>query len=169
MTKYVGDHKNLSIQGCLTEAMFELLENHSFAEISISELCKKAGVSRASFYRSFLSKEDVIKAFFKKDLQQWWVDLFTNHESEIDYSFFERLLLHYQDCMKPHLRIIRDRGLIYLLKECIYESGGTLEHMSDYEAYRRSSFLGQAAAIVGLWIVRGMNSTIPPIHHSLHD
>lgn len=41
-------------------ALLELLNTKEFKDISISELVRRAGVSRQSFYRNYKSKEDVI-------------------------------------------------------------------------------------------------------------
>ena len=38
---------------CLTEALLKLMEKKPFNEINVSELCEKAGVARASFYRNY--------------------------------------------------------------------------------------------------------------------
>ena len=42
------------------EALYRLLEFKSFNEIKISEIINKAGISRATFYRNFNSKEDIV-------------------------------------------------------------------------------------------------------------
>lgn len=35
-------------------------------DISISELCDNAGIGRASFYRNFHSKEDILRAYINQ-------------------------------------------------------------------------------------------------------
>ena len=47
------------LEQCMLEAM---LKKDSYDEISISELCRDAGLSRKTFYRLFDSKSDVILA-----------------------------------------------------------------------------------------------------------
>ena len=41
-------------------ALLELLKTNEFKKISISELVRKAGVSRQSFYRNYNTKEDIV-------------------------------------------------------------------------------------------------------------
>ena len=43
------------------EALYKLLQIKQFNEIKISEIIDKAGISRATFYRNFDSKEDIVK------------------------------------------------------------------------------------------------------------
>ena len=46
----------------ICNAMLDLMETRPFEEVSITELCKRAGVSRTSFYRFFDSVYDVLQA-----------------------------------------------------------------------------------------------------------
>ena len=45
----------------LAEALVDLLGEKPFSAISVSELAKRAGVARVTFYRNFSSKEEVIE------------------------------------------------------------------------------------------------------------
>ena len=58
---YQGKNKTaLMSQKMISETMLEMLENQPFADISISELCRNADISRQTFYSAFGSKENVI-------------------------------------------------------------------------------------------------------------
>ena len=58
---YRGTNKTaLFSQKLIGDAMLRILEDTSYAEISISDLCKEADVSRQTFYSLFGSKENVI-------------------------------------------------------------------------------------------------------------
>ena len=50
------------------EALYRLLENKKYEDIRISEIIIKAGISRATFYRNFSTKDDIViikvKMFF---------------------------------------------------------------------------------------------------------
>ena len=63
---YDGDNKTaLLSQQLIAEAMLALLGEKAFSEISVSDLCKRAGVSRQTFYSLFGSKENVIHYILK--------------------------------------------------------------------------------------------------------
>ena len=49
-----------------TNALLTLLKQYSFHEITITQLAQEANLSRKTFYRTFCSKEDVLKHLFKK-------------------------------------------------------------------------------------------------------
>lgn len=58
-------NKNVSTK--IEIAFFKLLETKDFNEISISEITKKANVSRMSFYRNFDTKTDIASDFIKNE------------------------------------------------------------------------------------------------------
>lgn len=51
--------KDTLTRNYIFEAFYDLLIKKSFNDISVSDICVKAGVSRMSFYRNFKSKEDL--------------------------------------------------------------------------------------------------------------
>ncbi|MFA9377238.1 MAG: TetR/AcrR family transcriptional regulator [Lachnotalea sp.] len=58
---YTGDNKTaLTSQRIIANTLLDLMSIKSFTDISISELCKQAQVSRQTFYTLFHSKEYVI-------------------------------------------------------------------------------------------------------------
>ena len=58
---YCGcNEKALSSQRAIACALLELMETAPYADISISALCRAAGVSRPTFYTLFGSKDDVV-------------------------------------------------------------------------------------------------------------
>ena len=52
----------------LTNALFELLREKSFSEISVTDICEKAMVHRTTFYKHFEDKEHLLRAVIS-DLQ----------------------------------------------------------------------------------------------------
>ena len=46
-------------------AMLELLSKQSYDKISITELVKRAGVSRTAFYRNYTSRDELIDDLVK--------------------------------------------------------------------------------------------------------
>ncbi|CRH91822.1 mycofactocin system transcriptional regulator [Chlamydia trachomatis] len=59
-------------------ALVFLLEKKDLNQISISELVKKAGVSRNAFYRNYKSKEEILENAYARTSQIWadkWAQL----------------------------------------------------------------------------------------------
>ena len=51
-----NEGRNAYVIGHITDALLGLLREKPLERISVSELCGRAGVGRASFYRNFISK-----------------------------------------------------------------------------------------------------------------
>ena len=56
-----NQEKNTYVRQHILTALLELMRTQDFASISIQTLADAAGVGRASFYRNFASKEDVLQ------------------------------------------------------------------------------------------------------------
>lgn len=57
--------ENQRVRQAITGAMFALMDEKSFSEITVSDIVREAGVARASFYRNFDTKEAVIDGFIR--------------------------------------------------------------------------------------------------------
>lgn len=58
LRKHSKDSNELA-RACLKDALLKLAAGRDFKELSITELCKKAGVSRMAFYRNYSVINDV--------------------------------------------------------------------------------------------------------------
>ena len=93
---------NRQTRESLQQALLLLLMEKSMEKISVTELVKKAGVSRTAFYRNYNSKEEVLKAFsgeiieriargiknpvYKENAFKWYLDTFTYILKHRDYA-----------------------------------------------------------------------------------
>ena len=73
------------------EALSKLMEHKTFPEIKVSEIIVKAGISRATFYRNFSTKEDIVKLKVKMLFEDFFKDMATFYK-EVD-SFDEQFLI----------------------------------------------------------------------------
>lgn len=65
---YQGTNKTAcTSQRQIADATLALMSETPFSEISVSSVCKKAGISRATFYSLFQSKENVIVYLLMQD------------------------------------------------------------------------------------------------------
>lgn len=71
----------------LCEAMFALLETHSFDEISVVNICDKAMVHRATFYKHFKDKYEFMEYVTKIKLR----DFYAQSKKFADFSDKEKL------------------------------------------------------------------------------
>ena len=81
-----NQEKNTYVRQHILSALLELMHTQDFVSISIQALVDAAGVGRASFYRNFASKEDV--------LQQESVRLTNEWKTNFDHAEFYLALYH---------------------------------------------------------------------------
>ena len=48
------------VKKCIVDALLILMNEKDFDDISITEICNKAGVSRMAYYRNYYTKKDII-------------------------------------------------------------------------------------------------------------
>jgi len=63
--------EHLEVIAAVEEALAFLIDKKEFSEITISELVKKAGIARSTFYRNYESKEDIIRSSIKRTLREF--------------------------------------------------------------------------------------------------
>lgn len=100
----------------ITTALFELLEKTPFAQITISDICSRAGVARKTFYRNFTSKlavvERLVDQVFYEFMQKY--DFKTSGARKIYKYWYEYIL-----CTKEFSAIFFDADLYLFIVEKI--------------------------------------------------
>jgi len=66
-----NNESNRLTREAIRTSLLLLMEKMDFESITISELVKKAGVSRQSFYRNYTSKEDIVVEIEEKILESF--------------------------------------------------------------------------------------------------
>lgn len=128
-----------STKECIYTALILLMEQHSYDKITVTDITKKAGVSRMSFYRHFDSKDDVIFKAAEERLRE------LNEKDDINVyknsdEFEKRYLLNIKDC-RTLLKSLDRAGKIDLLFPILLKGNTMLakKHMgleSDSEEAR---------------------------------
>lgn len=55
----------------IVQALFKLMNDYAYEKISVTDVAAKAGVGRATFYRYFKSKEDVLIYYFEHEKKEF--------------------------------------------------------------------------------------------------
>lgn len=65
----------------LNKALYELLLENSFDSLTVSQICEKAGVHRATFYKHFVDKYAFLRFYFECKLEEIYVEKIATIES----------------------------------------------------------------------------------------
>lgn len=138
-------------------ALLQLMQKKAFDRISITELCRKAGVSRMSFYRNFESKEDVLKKWCAGITDRFVAESGINYRNDSMEQFFNTLfsqVLKYREMSF----ILQKNGLLWIVKDDIdrvfFET-----YRDVYDEYKMHFITGGIFNAYTLWIENGLRET----------
>jgi AcrR family transcriptional regulator len=62
-------------RGRIIDTAYELFSRRGIRDVGVNELISRAGVAKATFYRHFATKDDLVLAFLEQRDRLWTVDL----------------------------------------------------------------------------------------------
>lgn len=86
MAKNKTDLRIIKTKKKLSQALIELLQEKNYENIKISDLCVRAGISRATFYNNFIDIDDVMNYYFET-AEDRIRNLFLSQLRQSDHSF----------------------------------------------------------------------------------
>lgn len=115
--------KNTNSQNIITKesiftALMILMEKKNFKEISITEIAKKAGVSRMAFYRNYNIKEDIVATYIDELFQEYSNEIL-NHEKKDVYENLRLYFSYFRKNEKLIYNLINSNLINILLEKCI--------------------------------------------------
>lgn len=154
----------------MDEALLNLLETKDFEYITVSQLCKKAGVNRTTFYLHYLSMDDLLK-----ETLEYKSSLFANKFKGITISSMntakqEDYIFLTPKYIIPYLEYIKENKKLFLLtkkKPAIFKSDivykNTLEEIvfpildkfnvkKEEQKYVSAFYISGIQAIIMEWI-----------------
>lgn len=141
----------------MTESLLTLLEHKAIEDISICELCDHAGIGRASFYRNFKSREDILKTYLDQLLYGWKSDWET--QNDIPLSSLIYMIFRHFEQQKDFYRLLNERHLIYLLKDAILDLMELKPDLPKGEAYAKAFVAYSLYGWIEVWFQRGMQES----------
>ena len=99
----------------ITEALLLLLKKKEYKDISITEICKKAGVTRMSFYRNFENKEDILLKKVQTVTDSFLKESAISYKRDTVSRYFMKLFTHMQQ-QKDLCAALNKAGLIHMIK-----------------------------------------------------
>ena len=156
-----NEGRNAYVIEHIIDALLKLLREKPIKEISISELCKQAGIGRASFYRNFNSKEDILRTYIRSLFQESAMK--GSRVGNKTLSEFLRSLFAHFEKHRGFYELLNQRNLIYLLKDVIIGLCGPQPENSKEDAYARAYIAYTMYGWIEVWFQRGMQETADEI------
>lgn len=148
---------NGATQEYIITALLQLLHKKAFAQISVTEVCRKAGVSRMSFYRHFESREDVLKKLCAQITDKFVAESGINYRNNTLKQYFTTFFTHVLQYRELSF-ILRRNGLLWIVKDDIDRM--FFETYRDvYDEYKMHFITGGIFNAYTLWIENGLRET----------
>jgi len=161
VSPFSNEARNAYVIEHITDALRKLLKDKPIGDISISELCDLAGIGRASFYRNYESKEDILRRYINEIFKEWADEL---DKKEIrPLSELLGLLFAHFGKHRDFYSLLNERNLIYLLKDVIIGLCGPKPEHCKEEAYARAYVVYALYGWIEVWFQRGMQESAEEI------
>lgn len=156
---------NLRVKHSITEALLGLMREKSFSDISITEIIQTAKVARASFYRNYDSKEDVLATLIEDILEKFREEI---SGEGTEYYNYPNVLRSFQ-YFEKYSRYVLDLyffGYGSLLLEKLNQFheiiAGTMRNHS-VEKYKLYMYIGALFNTAVIWLRNGTVENVEDI------
>ncbi len=149
--------KNTYVKKQITKALIGLMNKKKITDISISELCDKAQVGRASFYRNYVSKEEVIQ-YHTDTLINDWAEAIERDPSANIYNFFQSLFHHFQK-NQSYYKILYKQNLSSMILAAIRNRLNMDKNIDTNSLYSRAFTAYGIFGWIDVWFSNGMKET----------
>lgn len=152
-----NQEKNGYVRKQILCALLDMMNEKDFNSISISALTERAGVGRASFYRNFTGKEDVLRQEADR-LTREWEEEWRQLEPAAPNEFLISILNFYKQHSKFYLLLYK-AGLSEIVLDTILKSAQITPELPNAAAYLKSSMAYMVYGWIIEWIRRGMQES----------
>lgn len=153
---------HMLVEECIEVAFFEILKIKNFQEITITEIIKKAGVSRMGFYRNYSCKEDIIKKLVFKCFFECIDEI--QKTRKLDFSIIKIIETSLENLKKHSNKVLLllENNLTFLLFDYYEKAFFSLYQTNKTSRIRQYSimmFLGELFTLEITWLKNGLIET----------
>lgn len=148
---------NIRVKKNITETLFSLMKKKNISDITVTEIIRESGVARASFYRNYTSKEDVLFTLIRDILKQFREEADYNLEEYFSYRHILRCFQYFKRYGEYLIDLYQSGFGTSLLEELnqFHESiAGTMKAHSTTR-YHLYMFMGALYNTVIVWLMSG--------------
>lgn len=81
----------------IVNSLLDYMSYRAFSDVKITEITKKAGVSRKTFYRHFSSKKNILETYLDNIFQEYLEESKKGYSYEEIIQIFFKVMLNYTD------------------------------------------------------------------------
>lgn len=164
------EKRKLSVKEYIKTAFLQLLSNKPFHEITITDIVKRAGVSRVSFYRNFNNIDDVIISIiysFNQKIEKNIVPLLSHHNKT---SYFHAMLIPFLKSIKENKKMFTtmleiNRSILFERFQSVFDSLKPIpsKEQTLAERYDMHCKIGLISDVTKAWIINDLGESAEQI------
>lgn len=155
------------VENHLSQTLIQLLQEKDLHSLTVKEVCLKAQIGRASFYRYYSSLEDVLFQQSRRLMQEWGRAFEAKPQSTPD-TIFQSLFQHFQE-HKEFYSILYRYQLTQVIVDTIKDKIELTADLPNDVAYGKSFFAYAIFGWINEWISRGMSENPTQINQLFQE
>ncbi len=149
--------KNTYVKKQITETLISMMSKKRINDISIIEMCDNAQVGRASFYRNYNSKEEVIQNHTDALINDWAETIEKDPSANI-YNFFQSLFQHFEK-NQSFYKTLYKQNLSSMILTAIRNRLNMNKDIDPSSLYSRAFTAYGIFGWIDVWFSNGMKET----------
>ncbi|MGL4740339.1 MAG: TetR/AcrR family transcriptional regulator [Sarcina sp.] len=150
-----NEESNAITRESIESALIQLMKTKSFQEISITDISKKAGVSRNAYYRNYSSKEDILSKYLQNILNQMKNSL-SKYNPLVDTKECWIALLESLEPFYFHFKLLLEVGYGDKIREEFLKEINRTISVDNAQYYYNCYLAGALCNVIFEWIKNNM-------------
>lgn len=141
---------------CIESALIMLMKENTFKDISITDITRRAGVSRTAYYRNYTSKEDILQNIMKEIVHEIIDSMIKFNPIDNGYEFCFAMFSKASKYADKYEILVRADFSSCIMNEMYKKFQSNHPDDSVWNKYRMSFWSGAFYSILTQWIMDGM-------------
>ena len=145
-------------KSCLQTALIQLLDKKELSDISVSELARRAGVSRTAFYSNYQTVDDVLTELIDQELEELNNSIWEAINREED--FFPPIIQKMKDNYDLYSLLMKaniEKTAFFQFRDYIKDSYPALDKKAYYMII---AAIGSLRSIIMEWFINGCEDSV---------
>ncbi len=143
---------------CITTALLQMLTKEKLSMLTVSQVCKRAGVSRMAFYRNFDGLEEILYEYYQPKIAA----VFDTIRQSPEFSVKFDVQLNFFNTFGDDLRSSIDRGFEPIIHQIFVEEIKKF-YNADSDGYWTTFMSAGVYAIWRKWLLDGQQKPLKEI------
>lgn len=153
-----NEESNTFVRKCIEAALIQLMETRTFESITVTDIARRAGVSRNAYYRNYASKEAILDGFLNTVFEQVTLSLLQYDPMTQTREAWLSLLASVR-VIAPQYRLILRAGQANRIREGMRASMNRSAARHEIgPRYAACYWTGAICEVIDQWVLHDMDA-----------